>query len=693
MDRRILIIFYVVAVIFCVRLLFAMTGITGAVNSHLPNLPALGYIWPVLLHTVYGAFLFCVVIATGGTLLTLLRQFVKLSVDDINILGFPAGLFSCLGLSLLCCLGITGRLVAAIAVAGTLGYYYRCTRIWPLISKLRLGFITILAFAFGAHLAFIWKPTTAVYTGAIGLGDVTTYAGLYHSLKVSLFPFYNLGAEGDVFSYFNNLHTFYALALDIFPGFDIYLFIQASLGTFYILSVAYMLNALVLYRSHLGYEALSGKDTVLITAVLIAAARYPSWIVDSPPAVFMAPLTMSVLYAVTRAGDYPLRLGFALALAVAASVISKVVSLVVLGAYTGLKLLYFIIRRASHVHFVWLAVFTCVIAYYVFYMVQNFGNLLSHEWILGPESWQRFINKGWGEFHKVLPTLLKDIGLVLIVAGTFKLKDRPLFFASLLAVALNFLFSFLFTSTPTAMLVLIAGYLITKKETPKTALRFILIGALLILPYYLKHDPGEWHMTLLWILALGPAAVLALQYTASVPRSHSKQPGIAPGWIHLVSVLAVASLSLVALANGDLRLGKKNLQVVPLTLYDIWAKTRQLTPEASLIFTDQTGDNTERLSGWNDYSLMAQRQFYISSWSVSRLRRQHLSRRERLANNEAVLAGKLSPTALQLFRHYTDYYAVVRKDTPVPKGFGKVYDNTDYVLYEIRPDVQLNMDS
>lgn len=685
MERRVLILLYLAGAVFSIRLLLAMSGLTGAVNSYLPDLTTPGYIWAVLIHSLYGVLLFCIVITTGTGFLNLLRRMLALSSDDIDILGFPVGLFICLGLSLLCCLGRAGELAAALAVAGAALDYGR--RHWhrPLLSSRRAMFAILPAVMFGACLAFMWKPTTtASAIGTVGLGDVTIYTGWYNALKATQFPFFNLGVEGEFVSYFNHLHSFYALALDFLPDFDIYLFILTSLSTFYVLSVTYILHALAVYRSNSGYSALSAGIVASITVILVAAARYPSWILESPPAVFLAPVALCVMYATFRAHDQPLRLGFALALAVTGSAISKVVSLAVLGSYTGLRLLIVILRRAHPVQLVGLGIICCAIAVYIVYMLRNFGNLFLPEWFPGPESWHRFQKKGWGEFQQVVPMLLKDVGLVLVAAGTLKLRDWALTVAAVLAVSSNFLFSFLFTPTPTALLMLLAAYLILARSVSKSAISLIVTGSLLFIPHHIRHDPGEWQMTLLWILTLGTAVFLVLRTHAETAENRTGQASGRTGWQHLAAAFLVGSLSLAALAQGDFRLGKKRIEPVPAALYDIWINTRLRTPVNALVFTDQTGDDTGRLSGWNDYSLMAQRQFYLSSWSTSRLRYRHADRRKRIANNFTVIAGSRRPTELRLSRNYAGYYAVLSRDRTVPVTFHMEYHNSDYALYEIR---------
>jgi hypothetical protein len=316
-------------------------------------------------------------------------------------------------------------------------------------------------------------------------------------------------------------------------------------------------------------------------------------------------------------------------------------------------------------------------------MLRTFGPLYLAEWVPGPESWQRFRTKGWSEFQHVIPVLLKDTGLLLIAAGTVKLRNWALAVTAILAVVSNFLFPFLFTPTPTALLMLIVAYMLLTRTASKSAVRLIVTGLLLFLPHHFRHDPGDWHMTLLWVLSLGTAAYLVL-------RSHAETAGGWNGWRHVAALFLLGTLSLTSLAQGDLRLGKKRVERVPATLYDIWVNTRLRTPANALVFTDQTGDDTGRLSGWNDYSLMTRRQFYISSWSTSQLRHRDSERRERLAENQAVIGGQLAPAELPLSRPYAGYYVVVRKGKPAPENFSRIYENDDYVLYEIVRNASLD---
>jgi hypothetical protein len=326
MNRKLTTLFYLFAGVFCVRIALAMAGFTGAVNAELPYIPAPAYLQPVLLHTFYGILLFLMVITSGLASLRIAGLYFRLSADDLNILGFVAGLIACLGLALLSLLGTGGQLVACALLVTALACCKHDVVKIPAIGIYRGALIGLLAIAFGSHFAFMWRPATADYPGAVDLGDLTIYMGWYHTLEKSLSPFYNLGVEGAfISSYFNNLHNIYALALDSLPHFDIYLFTTASLGTFYILAISWVLRALVAYRSRQGYRALSTRQVLTVCMLFVAAARYPSWLGESPPVIFMVPIVLAVTYAASRAGDVPARLAFAFVLAVVGSAISKVV--------------------------------------------------------------------------------------------------------------------------------------------------------------------------------------------------------------------------------------------------------------------------------------------------------------------------------------------------------------------------------
>ena len=686
MNKLIVPLLFPCAIVYCVYLLLSIVGITTTLNADLPDLWTPGYVWPVLIHSFYGLLLFASILASGTTVLHLSSRRFKLDDNDVRILGIPAGLLVCLGASLIAQLGMVGQLLAVLAITGAIIYYGLRTHATRRVSNQYIALVIILAIAMGAVFAFIWKPTIESHTGSMGAADTTIFSGWYYSLKAGIYPFYTLGSEGEVngYGYFNNLHTFFALGMDFLPHFNIYLFNMAGISTFFVLSTVYMLRALSLYRNSIGCEPLAPISKVLVTVLFIAASRHPSWIVESPPVAFMTPITLAVLYSVLRAGNNVVRLGLALALAVVGSALSKVVTLSILGAYTGVKLLQQILRSANLFYLILLGVLSCLIAGYILYMLQSFAPQFATDWEPGPAFWSKFQDKGWGQFHKVVPKLFKDLGLVVIVGGVFALKDIALLAAAVLAVITNFIFPFLFTATPASLLILVAGYIVAVDSIPKRARWLLLVGATLFLPHHWRHDTGSWYPFILWVFTLGIAVYTTLAIESRQAGARPESSGTR--WIHVLCALMVLCVTLTALATGSLRVGQKKLELIPLSLHDIWTSTRENSPGNALIFTDQTGDNRGRLSGWNDYSLMAQRQFYISTWSNGPLRYEEAARKERLSNNEAILSGAKAPTDLALSKRYSGYFAVVAKARPVPANFSRIYANSDYALYRIQPD-------
>ena len=671
---------------YCSWLLLAISGLIGTQNPDHPDLWTPGYVWPVLAHALYGMVLFCAIVIPGTVILKALSRLINLDDNDVRILAIPAGMVIFLGVSIALQLGFIAQAIAVSFMAGSLLTYGLRARGLRGIPTEYTVLVALLAIAMGAVFAFIWKPTIGLHTGSTGVGDKSMYSGWYYSLKTSIYPFYHLGSEGEINQYFNQLHTFYALALDALPWFNIYLFNITSICVFFVLSTAYTLRVFSSYRSSIGLKPLSNRDNILITTLFLAASRHPSWIVESPPIIFMTPVIFAVAYAVARAGDNIGRLGFALALAIVGSILSKIVTLAVLGAYTGIKLLQWITRHARIGHYIFFGIFSCVIAFYIFYMVQSFGALFLTSWEPGPEFLARFADKGWAQFHKVVPKLLKDVGLVLIVVGVWKTRDLALITASLMALATHFLFPFLFTSTPAAILILLAGYIMTVEDIPQRTERLLLWGALAFLPHHYRHDPGNWYPLALWAFTFGITVYLTLSLGS---RSYAKtqSPGTSPTtWRHVAGAGVIIAVTLISLSNGSLRIGKKNLELVPTSLYDVWHNTQINTPANALIFTDQTGNNRQRLSGWNDYALMAQRQFYVVTWASGPMRHEPGLLEERLSNNAAVLSGNLKPSDLELSKPYGAYYAVVVNGEIRPENFLKIYENNDYALYKIQND-------
>jgi hypothetical protein len=422
---------------------------------------------------------------------------------------------------------------------------------------------------------------------------------------------------------------------------------------------------------------------LLVIGLMVAACMRPSWIVESPPVVLLLPLITALVHAVDRAGASLPRLLLCIVFAALISIGSKVVSLAVLGGYAGLTLVLKCWGRLTRRQAILICFALAPVVIYVIVMVARFLPDFVAYWEPGPDSWHRFQDRGWAGFSEVLPDLARDIGIVLIVVGAYRVGGLALA-GSVLLGAVCFLFHFqLFRIAHLSVFVLVAMVLVLNRQPDPRAGKWLLAATLLTLPFSFFRDPGGSEAAMAWIAVAVPTLWYALvSKAASTPNQIGIRLEHAIGRI-TVAFLALAIVALPALAVGKLRIGDTHRTIGKPTLAQLWDATRELTPEHALIFTDQTGNDPGRLTGWNDFSLRAERQFYVSTWSVSKLRLDDAARKRQLSLNAAVLAGQCSPHSLALSQNYDGYFAAVAAGHKMPEHFVKVYGNADYGLYRI----------
>jgi hypothetical protein len=141
----------------------------------------------------------------------------------------------------------------------------------------------------------------------------------------------NLGNEGEasITCYFNMLLSGVGAALLHPLRLDDFLFITASVGTMGILGIGLAVHA---YMTQAPSIKVNSVTALALLLALISAGRYPIWLVESPPVVHVVPLSIAVWFWTKRSDTDPRAIIIALGTAVIGSVLSKVVSLVTLGA-------------------------------------------------------------------------------------------------------------------------------------------------------------------------------------------------------------------------------------------------------------------------------------------------------------------------------------------------------------------------
>jgi len=702
-------------------------GALPPINAASPDLSAPGLLGAVLLHAVFGTILFVGVIAVGLAALSILPKHWRLLPTDRTILSVLTGLLfwivvcaavQIVGGGSLLILGVLFGF-AALRLPHILRPLVGTTDFAPIsVSGLHwktLLLIYVLGLAFSAHFGLLWRLPSEIANGTLNLGDLSVYVANYHALKVNIYPLYALGIEGEQSSLpVNQIAAILAFSFDTLPGFEISLFLTSSVAFFFFLTSCFIFAQIHRYRDIAGYPPLDVNIKCIIILLLCAATRYPSWIVESPPYAFAFPLGLAIIYLASRGKE---RVGFLyvlLPLTLVAFAISKIVAVTTFSTYVACCLWVKVQETRSKAAYTILILGAILVAAFSAFMLMKFGpNFLAFSTSadFGPPSLHTIQSKAFPELpdlhHKVLkrlldysgkwlnyflrvsPSLAMDIGLILLPFCAWRLRSYPLLAATAVGVVLYLTHSFLFNGAGVAAFIVMAGWLLLDlSKRSDNALPTLMLSACLLLYCFLFYDPGLAIFTVIWVVTFGGAlALISFQPRASYFISHQRHwtSKIGDAWRYAVPVTLL--ISVFAHAEGDLRFRLRyygfHPQLVSSKLYDLWVNVRQLTPADALIFTDQTSDEPTRLGGWNDFSLIAERQFYISTWQASRLRGDSTALHEQLDTNQAVISGKLPPEQLRLRRSYSGYFAAIRSGNAYPETFQLIYDNGEYAIYRL----------
>jgi hypothetical protein len=654
-----------------------------------------------------GMALFLGTLTSGAALLHLCPTSWKLTSLDVAMLALPLGtiywLVACTVVR------ICGFQDWAALVIGYGLPLLRLPRLRSWVRELKgnadsscknLGLVAILVIMLSIAASFqtglMWRFPNEFTFGTVDLGDIGHYTAAYHELRVSFFPFVSFGVDGDFFSnYFNLIGPFLAFSFDYVPGFEISFFLTTSLIIFFFLSTCWCLYHIAAYRHKLGLAPLTTLQKCAIVLMLSTATRYPSWFAESTPYAFAVPFVIALAYLGARGRERPVFLFALAALTPILFAISKVVVFAVIGAYSLFLIAGYVSQYRSKQRVlilvsvgVLLAVFAVAL---IAYCGPQFAAIASTS-DLGPPSLQILYRKialnGTSVFKAIfraLPTLAMDISGLLLIWGVCRLRNYSLLLAVISGVVLYFFYSFLFNGTLAIVPVLVASCIVLGTDSLKHRSRsqwIFICTAILMMVSHVCRDPGGSEYAVMWMLCLGSALAitLAASPTGSQPLS-APFGGIGEKWRYAMPIAMLVTV--LAQAGGAIRLADSDRQIVPRSLFELWVKVRQLTPPDALIFTDQTGDNATRLEGWNDLSLAAERQFYLSSWAVSPLRSNEAARQERLKMNTAVLQGAIRPEQLSLSKSYGSYFSAVKANYPVPKDFVQIYSDGDYAIYRM----------
>lgn len=660
------------AVLTVIAMGLAALGMLGKIylaNGQLPS------DWDLLALVGQHAVLGCIVsigtwAAGAGVVHTLLRK-RHASMSEVLIPAYPTALLILAGLVALALVVPGGRTASLILWAMCVLPLLR----WrPPAEELR-QFIRVIvlvlpfALVFGSWLALLWHGPTDKLPGSPS-GDLGFYASITWTLADRAYPFVDLGYElANGRSYFNSLFPALGAVLINLPNFDALLFLLASGGAAYVLLTAVMLHLLL---TDCAPSRRGLLRTLILTITFVAAARYPYWISESIPVIFVPALTLSVWWMAERGQARGVWSIAAMLAGFLGSVVSKVVTapiLALLGA-TALWRLYRPTSRRAQVIGMTIAV---LLAAYCVAMLWHYLPLFAKIATVGPES----------AISPNISHVLRDLGVVCLTVAAWILLE-PLVAAVLtLALATHFLFSFVFQIN-FIVATLVIGIAAATKEGASFLRQLFAVAALtLCLPAAILSDPAGVSSGIAWLACVGGSVALVSLRSNEIflPKPRLSLPTIR---VLRCAKLAIAALALISIGNGVVIISSGWDRPLSPQLRDVWLAARKLTPQTSLIFTDQVDETPSIAGGWNTYAFIGQRQVYLSSYYTEfELRTSKDKLRDLLATNDAVLSGTKNPMEVTTRARYNEMFAVVSSRRAVPRSWNKLYDNGAYAIFRI----------
>jgi hypothetical protein len=183
--------------------------------------------------------------------------------------------------------------------------------------------------------------------------------------------------------------------------------------------------------------------------------------------------------------------------------------------------------------------------------------------------------------------------------------------------------------------------------------------------------------------ALVAAPFLAAAFGAGLAASARlpRRKATASAAVVAVATLGCAAATARAISRDHFHLYTGSNQVT-VDDYLVWRRVASSTPSDALIFTDFGGQPEEGFV----YPALAKRQLYVGGWVYSSLWLDPTALTRRLAVNHRVIAGDRAPNSVPGAEKYRSFFAVVGRDTHMPRIARPIYRNRTWALYQLRPD-------
>jgi hypothetical protein len=543
------------------------------------------------------------------------------------------------------------------------------------IVRFALVLLGILPFAgfFGLWMGLLWHGPTEELAGYPS-GDLVFYATSMWSLATRPYPFTDFAsANAGPLSYFNMLYSLFGAALIELPGFDSFLYILAAGGTSFILFSGLALH---LYVSDRAAKSLDAASVLILLLSLLAAPRYPYWVAESPPIIYLPALTTAVWWMAERGRTRPRWAAAALFAGLAGSALSKVVTAAVLVPAAAVNTRNTLRQFPTPAR---IAIWVGILAFsaYALFLLLRYLPIYLRAAKLGPN----------GYLYPTWRAITRDVATLGLVVLSFLTLDFGVALALTLGFASALAYAFLFNANFGCAVMLLGLICIAQREKIARYRWFVVVALALTLPAPLLDDPAGASSGMVWVVSIGGMVAIALICA---------RPGRDQPIAHCEAVVVLAStmfcigaLGLLGVARGNVIANSgwnSSQQGLSPQARDIWLAVRRLTPAGALIFTDQVSDEPTLLGGWNFYALIGQRQIFLSSFYMTNELRTDATRLRRvLSVNDAVLRGVTKPSEVGTAEKHTRFFAVVSRSRAHPPSWERLYENQLYGLYGIPP--------
>lgn len=621
---------------------------------------------PAIAHVCLAAALSAAIFIVG---LSFTRQ-LKVTGDGDPMLDIvfacPVGILFLVILGLLDALTIPSIGIVLIGFSVIASLTAQSTRmLLPILGKTLM--LTLPAtLIYGAFAASIHGGPTDHYSGG-SFGDTIWYVARLETLASTGSLSANPLVEGDRWLQHELLAqgtSFVGVMLSRLPFFDSFLFFAVVVPVVAIHLTAISLHALLKRSAHCNMIAMAG-----IIAMFVSAGHYAGWEIESPPVAWSLVLVFSLAGLVTgdtRSWSWSILAIVLLILFALLKTLGGIFAVAVLAAPAFENLAWIAKRlgRLTIVVFLAALVSGAAASTFLYSQIGTLFNIYS-------------LSSGF-DLYVLLgsmtnsPSALYALGSVLIAAIALPISTAlPVILSS------TFYFvnpSILYILPSLAFCYIAAIYSIEPKRIHRQKLSLPLAGTIGLASFYTNSLGIDAGMLRLHFMTKGLAyGIIAF-------------PVFLRAWLPRVQTLrlvftGILAVTLIVATLDFLRRG--GFGGGPLTPKDkvMWHKVRDAVPRDALVFTTFTGPEPTLSRGWNSYSGISNRQFYITGWYGSQIRFQPEELNLRLDLNQAVLEGKIKPSEVFTKRDYSSYYAVVHTNIVMPSSWRLVAGTDQSNIY------------